>query len=351
MSFLQKLFGKGERAEPIALIDFGVDSVGGAYALSAPGESPILLYARRLPVEARRGEPLERAALRALTVLLDALLREGAPSLVRAVGSGSVSEILVSFDSPWQKTATRVEHLEQDEPFVFTHALADALLEKTRDKALAGPFVEERVVSVALNGYETREPYGKRARRATVVALSSEINAPVAEEVVSALRGAYHTKRVTPVAAAAMRYEAARRAFPHERDALIIDAMGRAPSAAIVRRDTLATFAEAASVARGGSAYARRVGEALAALAAQYPLPRMIFLLAREPDAEALRVELDPANLGKLWLSNDPPKLVSVGSGALGALVRHASASAPDLMLALMVLSLHGQHRVSENIA
>lgn len=343
MSFWQTLLRERERTEPIALIDFGADSIGGAYALSAPGEPPVLLYSRRLPVEARRGEPLERAALRALTVLLDALLREGAPVLVRAVGSGNVGEILVSFDSPWQTTAARVEHLEQDEPFVFTRALADALLEKTRDKTLAGPFVEERVVSVMLNGYETREPYGKRARRAKIIALSSAINTSVAEEVISMLRGMYHTKHVAPVAAASLRYEAARLAFPHERDALIIDAMGRAPSAALVRRDMLAAFAEAVQVARGGSAYARRVGGTLAALAAQYPLPRTIFLLAREPDAEALRAELDPAKLGKLWLSNDPPKLVSVGPGALGALMRHSSASAPDLMLALM--ALYARHR------
>lgn len=332
------LFERGERARPILLIDFGADSVGGAYALSSADASPTLVYSRRLPVEARRGEGEESAAFRALAVLLDILLREGAPALAREAGRGNADEILVSFDSPWQTAFSRVEHLEQDTPFVFTRALADDLLKKTRDEKLAGPFVAEHIVGVALNGYETRNPYDKRAHRASVVALSSSIGAQVAEKVISAIRGAYHTKRVSPVAAAVLRYESARGAFPHERDALIIDAMGRAVSVALVRRGALAAFAEAAPAEREGRAGARQAGTALAELSAQYPLPRTIFLLAREPDVAALRAELDPANLGRLWLSNEPPQLVPVGSSALSAFVRHASASSPDLMLALMAL-------------
>lgn len=337
MSFWQTLLRGRERAKPVVLVDFGSDSVGGAYVLSAPSTSPVLLYARRMPVEARRAEPQESAALRALAVLLDALLREGAPTLARAVGSGNVGEIIVSFDSPWQKVSMRTEHLEQEMPFVFTRSLADALLEKTRDKAFAGPFADERVVGTILNGYETREPHGKKAHRAEVVALSSVIEAHVAEQVVAALRGIYHTRRITPLAACPLRYLAIQRAFPHERDTLIIDAMGSATSVALVRKGMLSALAEAPG-SRGGSAYARRVGAALAALAKQYPLPRTIFLLAREQDAAALRKDLDPANLGNFWLSDNPPKLVSVLPSALGALVRQSSASSPDLMLVLMAL-------------
>lgn len=344
MSFFGNLFRREKKNESIALIDIGADSVAGAYVRYAPaGEPPDLLYTRRLPVEARMDEPQERAMLRALGVLGEALIREGAPLLARATGTGSVDAVTVSFDYPWQKVSMRIEHLEQETPFVFTRSLADALLEKTRDKALLGSSAGEHIVGTILNGYETRAPYGKKAHRAEVVALSSIIDAQVAEQVVATLRGIYHTKSITPLAACTLRYWAIRRAFPHERDALIIDAMGRATSVALVRRDLLAALVEAAPTARGARAGARQVGAALAELAAQYPLPRTLFLLAREPDAATLRAELDPANLGELWLSNDPPKLVSVGSGALGALVRNTSASSPDLMLALM--ALYARHR------
>lgn len=350
MSFLQRLFRKKERAESVVLIDIGADSVAGAYVRYAPGELPILLYIRRLPVEARRGEPRKLAMLRALGVLGEALIREGAPALARATGTGSVGHILVSFDAPWQKISMRTEYLEQETPFVFTHVLANALLEKTLDKTLSGPFVDERIVGTILNGYETREPYGVKARRAAVVALTSAVDASVAADVISALRGIYHTKRITPAAAGSLRYQALRKAFPHERNALIIDAMGRATLVALVRKGLLAALAEAPG-SRGGSAYARRVGDTLAELAKRYPLPRTIFLLAREPDAAALRQDLDPANLGNLWLSDNPSKLVSVLPGALGALVRQSSAFSPDLMLLLMALSLYVSHRATGNSA
>lgn len=267
--------------------------------------------------------------LRSFDVLGEALIREGAPALARAVGSGSIKEILVSFDSPWQKISMRTEYLEQETPFVFTRALVDALLEKTRGKALLKPFVGERVVGTVLNGYGAREPYGEKARCAEVIILSSTIDTSVAEPVVSALCGIYHTERIAPLAAFSLRYQAMRQAFPHERDALIIDAIGRATSVALVRKGLLAALADVPDARTGG---------ALAELAKRYPLPRMIFLLAREPDIASLRANLEPANLGGLWLSDNPPKLVSVLTSALGAHVRQSSASSPDLMLALMTL-------------
>lgn len=330
MSVLQALFRRRARAESVALIDIGADSVAGAYARYAPGEQPVLLYTRRFPVERRESEPLERAMLRSFGVLGEALIREGAPSLARAVGTGSVGEILVSFDSPWQEISMRTEYLEQETPFVFTRALADALLEKTRGTAPLKPFAGERVIGTVLNGYGAREPYGEKARRAEVIILSSAIDTSVAEPVVSALCGIYHTERITPLTAFSLRYQAMQQAFPHERDALIIDAIGRTTSVALVRKGLLAVLAADVPDAR--------IGGALAELAKRYPLPRTIFLLAREQDIASLRANLEPANLGSLWLSNDPPKLVSVGSGALGALVRQSSASSPDLMLALMAL-------------
>lgn len=347
MSFLQRLFRKKkERAESVVLIDIGAESVAGAYVrYASAGEPPSMLYTRRLPVEARKDEQEEQAMLRALGVLGEALISEGAPALARATGAGSVDAVTVSFDYPWQKISMRIEHLEQETPFVFTRSLADALLEKTRDKALSGSSAGEHIVGTILNGYETREPYGKKVHRAEVVALSSIIDAQVAEQAVAALRGIYHTRRITPLAACPLRYRAIRMAFPHERDALIIDAIGGTTSVALVRRGLLAALAKAPGP-RGGSAYARRVGDMLAELAKQYPMPRTIFLLAREPDAATLRQDLDPANLGNLWLSDNPPKLVSVLPGALGALVRQSSASSPDIMLALMALSLHGRQSV-----
>lgn len=350
MSFLQRLFRKKERAESVVLIDIGADSVAGAYAQYALGEPPALLYTRRLPIEAREGEPRERAMLRALGVLGEALIREGAPALARATGSGSADTVLVSIDSPWQETSVRTEHLEQETPFVFTKALVDALLEKTKtgDGASGEMLADESVIGTLLNGYETRAPYGKKARRADIIILTSNIDASVATHVIKTLRGMYHTKYIMPIAGDSLRYQAMQKAFPHERDALILDALGQRTSIALVRRGLLVALVETPG-ASADSSRAEQVGDTLAELAKCYPLPRTIFLLAHESDAVFLRPDLVTANFGRLWLSNNPPKIVLVLPSAIVGLVRQISLSSPDLPLLLM--ALYWRHRASEKVA
>lgn len=343
MSVLQKLFRREERAESVALVDIGADSVAGAYARYTPGELPALLYTRRLPIEAREGEQKERAMFRALGVLGKALIREGAPALARAVGTGKVGEILVSFDAPWQTTSVRTEHLEQETPFVFTRGLVDALLEKTgTQKAQGDLLADESIIGTILNGYETRAPYGKKAHRADVIVLTSNIDESVAQRVIAALRGMYHTRHITPIAAGSLRYQAMRKAFPHERDALILDALGPLTSIALVRRNLLVALAEVSGAhtdnPRASNSRAEQIANELAELAKRYPLPRTIFLLARESDAVFLRKDLVAANFGRLWLSNSPPQIVLVLPSAVIPLVRQVSAASPDLPLLLMAL-------------
>lgn len=347
MSFLENLFSREKRNESVVLIDIGAESVAGAYAYYKDGESPALLYTRRLPIEAREGEPQERAMLRALDVLGRALISEGAPALARATGSGSIDTILVSVDSPWQKTSVRTEHLEQETPFVFTKGLVDGLLKKTVNEAPGESLVDESIVGTLLNGYETRAAYGKKARRADVIVLISAIDESVATHVIKTLRGLYHTKHITPTAGGSLRYHAMQKAFPHERDALIIDAVGQRISIALVRRGLLVALVEVPD-ATSDSSRAKQVGETLADLAKRYPLSRTIFLLARESDAVFLRTDLVVANFGRLWLSNSPPKIVLVLPSVIVGLVRQVSTAPPDLPLLLM--ALYWRHRASEDV-
>jgi hypothetical protein len=337
MSFFGNLFRNNKKAESVALIDIGADSVAGAYVQYKDGELPALLYTRRLPVEAREGESQKRAMARALGILGLALIREGAPALARATGRGSIDAILVSIDAPWQTTSVRTEHLEQEAPFTFTKGLVNALLEKIDKEAQGDLLADESIIGTILNGYETRRPYGKKAHRADVIVLASRIDEPVAQHVISALRGLYHTRHITPIAASSLRYQAMRKAFPHERDALILDALGPRTSIALVRRNLLVALVEVPD-APTGSSRAEQVGNTLAGLAEHYPLPRTIFLLARESDAVFLRKDLDTASLGRLWFSNSPPKIILVLPSALVGLVRQVSTASPDLPLLLMAL-------------
>ena len=273
MSFLN-LFREKKKSQSVVLIDVTADSVAGAYALYKENETPTLLYMRRLPLEMRKGEPREHAMVRALTILGNELIREGAPVLMRTTGNGSVETILVSVNSPWQETKVRTENFERENPFVFTKSIVATALEKTSDVPSGKFLADESIISTVLNGYETHDPYGKHIRRASVTVLSSFIEKDVSDAIVSTLRGLFHTKHILIIAGGSLRYQAIRTAFPHE----------------------------------------------------------------RKPDAASLKQAIEAADTGKLWLPGYPPKIVPVLASHIVGFVRQATTTPPDLQLLLMAL-------------
>jgi hypothetical protein len=276
MSFLN-LFREKKKSQSVVLIDVTADSVAGAYALYKENETPTLLYTRRLPLEIREGEPCERAIVRALTILGNDLIREGAPILMRTTGDGYTETILVSIGAPWQETKVRAENFERQNPFVFTKNIVMTAIEKTSVVPSGKFLVDESIISTVLNGYETYDPYGKRVCRATVTVVTSCIEKNISDSVISVLRSLFHTKHILIIANSSLRYQAIRRAFPHE----------------------------------------------------------------HKPNIASLNQALEAADSGKLWIPGLPPKIVPLFVTHIASAVRQATTTPPDLQLLLMALYFH----------
>lgn len=349
MSFFSTLFQK-KKTESVVLIDIGAGSVAGAYAIFTEGAQSSLLYTRRLPIEIREDEPHDRAMLRALKILGDALVLEGAPILMRTTGSGSTDTVVVSINAPWQETKIRTENFEQKTSFTFSKRLITTSLEKTSVTPPGKLLVDESLIGTILNGYETHHPYGKKVHRASIIVLTSLIDEHAASGINSIIRGLYHTKHILSIAGSSLRYQAMRIAFPHERDVLILDATGPLTSIMLVRRDLLVDVVDIPSPMNNTDAWLQKIVDELTELAKRFPLPHTIFLLAREPEIASLRETLNAANLGRLWLSENPPKIVSVLGSHLNRSIRQTAATPPDLSLLLMALYWSRAERLEEDI-
>mgnify|MGYP001617561743 CR=1 FL=1 len=339
-------------AKSIVLIDISADSVAGAYAHYKESEMPTLLYARRLPIELHDGEPHETSMLRTFSTLGNTLIREGAPTLARSTGSGSADAILVSVDAPWQETKVRTESFEQKSDFIFTKKMVATVFEKTSVAPLGNVLADESIIGTILNGYETREPYGKKVHRASVIILTSLIKQKVSDGIVTVAKSLFHTKNIFSIAGSSLRYQAVRRMFPHERDALILDAMRSLISVALVRKNLLVAVAEVSDAVVGGVDSAsspqddlqiKKIMDEFAELAKQYPLPRTIFLLSQERGSSFLEEAFKTPKLGGLWLSDNPPKVVPLLASHITGFVRQITTEPPDLPLLLM--ALYWQHR------
>ena len=86
------------------------------------------------------------------------------------------------------------------------------------------------------------------------------------------------------------------------------------------------------------AAWLKNISGKLARLAERFPLPRTIFLLTKEKDLASERKTLDVANLGSLWLSDNPPTIISLVPSHIIGLVQEAASTTPDLPLLLMAL-------------
>ena len=334
-------------AKSIVLIDISGGSVAGAYVHYKEGETPTLLYTVRLPIELHDGEPHETSMLRTLGTLGNILIREGAPILARSTGSGSADAILVSVDAPWQETKVRTESFEQKTDFVFTKKMVATVLEKTSITPSEKVLADESIIGIILNGYETREPYGKKVHRASVIILTSIIEQKVSDGIITVAKSLFHTKNIFSIAGNSLRYQVVRRMFPHERDTLILDAIGSLISIALVRRNLLVAVAEVSGiVADNTDLWVKKIMDEFTELAKQYPLPRTIFLLAQENNSPFLENAFKTSKFGELWLSDNPPKVVPIVASHIVGSVRQVTTTPPDLPILLMALFY--QHRPPE---
>ena len=340
MNFFSGLFHE-PKVESAVLVDITSDSVAGAYVLRTPDELPLLLYAKRLDIKKHAGEDDESAMLRALAFLSGDLVGSGAPALARVTGNGAADYILVSVDAPWQETSVRTERIDKDNEFTFTRALVKEALQKACATSEDKTICNESVVGTMLNGYATRDPYGKKVHRAEIIILSSIIRTTAVESITNAFRGAYHTNKIELTAGSALRYQALRSAFPHEHNALILDATGSLISIELIRNDLLVSVSQLPDSKIGTAKWATEVREGLASIAEHYPLPRSIFLLARDGETENLQNALETAKLGSLWLSDNPPKVITVLASHLTSHVRQTDSGTGDLPLILMALYAH----------
>ena len=206
---------------------------------------------------------------------------------------------------------------------------------------------DESIIGSILNGYETRNPYGKKAHRAAIIILTSLIDEHIAAGVAATLRSLYNTRHIALIAGGSLRYQAMRAAFPHERNALILDVARSSTSIALVRKNLFVAAEEITEGESNTDAWAAKVTEKLGAIAQHFPLPRTIFFLAQESHAAALRQALASSKFGSLWLSETPPNLVSVLPSHIVGSVRYMATTPPDLPLLLM--ALYWQYRAAKD--
>lgn len=344
----------GPKATSIALIDIGSASVGGALARVAPNRHPTIYYSVRIPIELRDHRAADEDMLEALNSVGAMLIRQGAPALRKATGSGSVSQVLMSIGSPWQETQIRTQAIAMGHPFTFTKTLlGDTIAQMdghTHDRVRSGEFV----IATLLNGYEVANPFGKRANRADLIVLSSTVDKNAALTAHEAVRSLFHTEDIEVTAFAPLSYTVLRDLYPHEKEYLVLSVSGESTDIALVKNGLLVAVTTAAHGLhhlKSGKPISLREGKgpaeqewitslaaALRTLASERALPRTVFLLTEDGVRDYLAKVLDDPALHRLWLSDDPLTIIPSVPQHLAPYVEVGPGVTRDLQLSFLAL-------------
>ncbi len=371
------LFGK--KVTNVALVDIHSSSIGAAYVTYPVEGPPTMVYSVRVPLETHATEPLMEALTRTLALALSQLITEGAPVLRTHSGSGHVDSVMAAVAAPWQTSQVVSRVVEHDKPFLFTKLVLDAAIKKEPVVAAEGMTrVNDLLIATLLNGYEIGNPFGKRAKRAELILLSSSISTDVMELTTRAIRKALHQHTVSIQAFLPEAYVAMRDLYPQQRDFLMLDVGGEATDILVAKHGLLVSLLgvghgvnEISRATRAGgvssptvpveasvnlinenrnTSFASKVEEAerawlgemqaaLADVAKQEPLPRTIFLLADESVREFLHRLLDVPQLRTLWLTEEALAILPIASEQFIPFFAAENADGLDASLALLALA------------
>jgi hypothetical protein len=345
------LFGSKKESSAI-VIDIGSSSIGGACVLFKKGEPPLVAYTARVRSHSPEDPQSAASMAEALHGLVETLGAKGIPALHRAGGSHP-EQIVVAVGTPWQDTLVETETIAPGKPFVFTKALLRTALEKRKNPGEGKVYLQKELIATLLNGYAISRPDGKRAERAEVIILSSTIETELMNHVRKAAQR-FSGNNVLLLPFQSLAYEVLRAQYPHDREFILMRVSAEATSMLFGSRgliiesaqvpiglDALSpTYAgqEKPETAGAEQAWVAATTECFKNFATHYALPRLLFLVAEEESLHPLSRLLDTPEVHRLWLSDEPLRIIPVISHLLSSLIDHRGEGAPDVVLDLITL-------------
>lgn len=193
-------FGKKEKKELVLIVDIGSASVGVAIASLSRTETPLIHAIVREDMvfqEELNTVRFRKSLTDALSKTVTTLSRTHMPEVLKKTGCAQPTRAYVVFSSPWHASETRTVSSVQEKPFRMTREMMDRIAKREIDSFERTGIVaeiggdlsisEKHVMRVALNGYETSNPFGKEARTLDVGIFLSVIPRPVLDDVKQAI--------------------------------------------------------------------------------------------------------------------------------------------------------------------
>lgn len=380
------LFPSRSESEPALVLDIGSGSVGAALALLSRTHSPTVLYTTResIPLQAGvSGTRLHSLMLRTLAHVMLGVVAEGFHAAGWSGRRPSIREATIVLGAPWTTSQTTFHQLSHTEPLpVSERVLAKLLAEDDKETTRPGDGetvrIEEKLIQVTLDGYETSRPFGKAATDALFTVFSSFAPLTLIRGIEDAVSHSLHTHHSSFHSFSLAAFAAVRELFPEQEHFLLADVSGELTELALVKRQALlesATFpigknaliralreetgvpasgaetflklhaegrATGALAARGEQTvrsftdeWMRRFTETLASFSEETFLPRILFLTADDDTAPLITRLIKGAETVQFSFSSEPLSVQTVTAETFHSALRWSDVAHRDPFLAL----------------
>jgi cell division ATPase FtsA len=240
MSIFSFLTGK-KKDDIIAIFDIGSSHVTGALVQFSSQSSvrPHILVSKSFSIPVREDPSYDQLVKGTLNTI------EEVARFLESKHLGSPKDIVCVLGAPWYTAHTRTVLIQEQTPFVFSKKFADALVAKeldliqkelniTSDQML----LENKTVSIRLNGYETAEPLNKKTKNVSLSLFTSFMPKDVHDLIQQKMHTFFH--RIPVVHTSLFSHTTLLKdMFPDDRDYVLVDVSGETTECSIMRDGVL----------------------------------------------------------------------------------------------------------------
>lgn len=255
-------FGGKNKSKKIILFDFRSSSVA-ASIMSTHSDSdvPTILFTQREHyyfTEAPKADEFINRAHVALKKCIKAIhaFKTTDPNLEH-----TVSEVHVLYGAPWYTPDFLDIHYEQDKNFTFSKELLTKIVKhatKDLENNTPGTIIEKNVASILINGYETNEPFNKKARDVKMSFYLSHVSEETKSDIEQIIKDGFHVDEIHSHSHTSVLYSFLKQNFHATDNYVLLDVSGEITEITIIRNSF---FKKHITIPVGAHIFARKLSE------------------------------------------------------------------------------------------
>jgi hypothetical protein len=231
----------------VVIFDIGSASIGGALVGLSDGKAPEIMFTTRRDIPFQAKLNFDRFLSSMIKTLEELFVL-----MQKASGGAKVDQAYAILASPWYASQTRLIHHSQETPFTITESWVNKLIDgeialfresklfaRSKGGDTLPEIMEAKNIQMKLNGYESMNPYGKKASDLEVALYISMIPQSIRTSIADTIVKFWHPKALHFSSFSFTAFDTIRDIFPDQSSFLFMDISGEVTDISLAKDNVL----------------------------------------------------------------------------------------------------------------